>query len=132
MITPDPSWKGSSDRGTVCLSPGRKACHIRSNRRSSSVTKRDREMESIKQIGSILAASTFEREEVLKHTMDMIRTIMDVEAGALLLLEKEELAFKTSFNINPEINVDALKSFRVELGKGVSGYSAASGEPVLG
>jgi adenylate cyclase len=88
-------------------------------------------MGSLKQIGSMLAASTFDREEVLKHTMDMIRTIMNVEAGSLLLLEKEELAFKTSFNINPEINIDALKSLRVKLGEGVSGYSAASGEPVL-
>ena len=104
---------------------------VEKNRLSLSVTKRDQEMGSLKQIGSMLAASTFDREEVLKHTMDMIRTIMNVEAGSLLLLEKEELAFKTSFNINPEINVDALKSFRVKLGEGVSGYSAASGEPVL-
>jgi adenylate cyclase len=104
---------------------------VEKNRLSLSVTKRDQEMDSLKQIGSMLAASTFDREEVLKHTMDMIRTIMNVEAGSLLLLEKEELAFKTSFNINPEINVDALKSFRVKLGEGISGYSAASGEPVL-
>ncbi len=76
------------------------------NRLSSSVTKRDQEMESIKQIGSILAASTFDRQEVLKHTMDMIRTIMNVEAGSLLLLEEDELAFKVAFNINPAINID--------------------------
>ncbi len=55
-------------------------------------------MESIKQIGSILAASTFDRQEVLKHTMDMIRTIVNVEAGSLLLLEEDELAFKVAFN----------------------------------
>ena len=101
------------------------------NSLSSSVTKRDREMESIKQIGSILAASTFEREEVLKNTMDMIRTIMNVEAGSLLLLEKDELAFKVAFNINPGANLDALQSFRIKLGQGVSGYSAARGEPVI-
>ena len=101
------------------------------NSLSSSVTKRDREMESIKQIGSILAASTFEREEVLKHTMDMIRTIMNVEAGSLLLLEKDELALKVAFNIKPGANLDALQSFRIKLGQGVSGYSAARGEPVI-
>ena len=101
------------------------------NSLSSSVTKRDREMESIKQIGSILAASTFEREEVLKSTMDMIRTIMNVEAGSLLLLEKDELAFKVAFNINPDANLDALQSFRIKLGQGISGYSAARGEPVI-
>ncbi len=101
------------------------------NSLSSSVTKRDREMESLKQIGSILAASTFDREEVLKNTMDMIRTIMNVEAGSLLLLEKDELAFKVAFNINPGTNLDALQSLRIKLGQGVSGYSAARGEPVI-
>jgi class 3 adenylate cyclase/GAF domain-containing protein len=104
---------------------------VEKNRLSLSVRKRDQEMGSLKQIGSMLAASTFDREEVLKHTMDMIRTMINVEAGSLLLLEKEELVFETSFNINPEINVDLLHSFRVKLGEGISGYSAASGEPVL-
>ncbi|MHB8056202.1 MAG: adenylate/guanylate cyclase domain-containing protein, partial [Candidatus Aminicenantales bacterium] len=101
------------------------------NRLFASVTKRDREMESIKQIGSILAASTFEREEVFKSTMDMIRTIMNVEAGSLLLLEKEELAFKVAFNINPGADLSTLQSLRIKLGQGVSGYSAARGEPVV-
>jgi adenylate cyclase len=98
---------------------------------SASVTKRDREMESLKQIGSILAASTFEREEVLKSTMDMIRTIMNVEAGSLLLLEKDELACKVAFNIKPDANLPALQSFRIKLGKGIAGYSAARGEPII-
>ena len=101
------------------------------NSLSSSVIKRDREMESIKQIGGILAASTFEREEVLKSTMDMIRTTMNVEAGALLLLEKDQLAFKVAFNIDPGINLDALQSFRIKLGQGISGYSAARGEALI-
>ncbi|MHB8908949.1 MAG: GAF domain-containing protein [Syntrophales bacterium] len=101
------------------------------NSLSASVMKRDREMESVKQIGSILAASTFEREEVLRNTMEMIRTTMNVEAGALLLLEKDELAFKVAFNMNPGANLDALQSLRIKLGQGVSGYSAARGEPVV-
>ncbi|MBU2054645.1 MAG: GAF domain-containing protein, partial [Proteobacteria bacterium] len=101
------------------------------NRLYSSVLKRDREMESLKQIGSMLAASTFDREEVLRHTMDMIRTIMNVEAGSLLLLEKDQLAFKVAFNIDPGINTDALRNFRFGLGEGISGYCAASGEAVL-
>jgi class 3 adenylate cyclase/GAF domain-containing protein len=101
------------------------------NSLTSSVTKRDREMESIKQIGGILAASTFEREEVLKSTMDMIRTIMNVEAGSLLLLERDELAFKVAFNITPGANLDVLQSLRIKLGQGISGYSAARGEPVI-
>lgn len=104
---------------------------IEKNLLSSSINKRDQEMDSIKQIGSILAASTFDRQEVLNHTMDMIRTIVNVEAGSLLLLEGDELAFKVAFNIDPAINVDALHSFRLKLGQGVAGYSAARGEAVI-
>jgi class 3 adenylate cyclase/GAF domain-containing protein len=104
---------------------------IEKNRLSSSVTKRDREMASIQQIGSILAAATFDRQEVLKHTMDMIQTIVNVEAGSLLLLEGDELAFKVAFNVDPAIDTTILNSFRVPLGQGISGYSAARGEPII-
>lgn len=104
---------------------------IEKNRLSSSISKRDQEMDSIKQIGSILAASTFDRQEVLKHTMDMIRTIINVEAGSLLLLEGEELVFKIAFNIDPAIDTGLLQSLRLHLGKGIAGYSAARGEPVI-
>lgn len=104
---------------------------IEKNRLSSSVTKRDREMASIQQIGSILAAATFDRQEVLRHTMDMIRTIVNVEAGSLLLLEGEELAFKIAFNIDPAIDMATLATFHVRLGQGIAGYSAARGEPII-
>jgi adenylate cyclase len=107
------------------------ALAMEKTRLSYSVTKRDKEMESIKQIGSILAASTFDRQEVLKHTMDMIRTIMNVEAGSLLLIEDDELAFKVAFNSNPQINIGTLETLRVQLGQGIAGYSAARGEPVI-
>jgi class 3 adenylate cyclase/GAF domain-containing protein len=104
---------------------------VEKNRLSSSVTKRDREMASIQQIGSILAAATFDRQEVLKHTMDMIRTIVNVEAGSLLLLEGDELAFKVAFNVDPAIDTTFLSPFRVRLGQGIAGYSAARGEPII-
>jgi adenylate cyclase len=104
---------------------------IEKNRLFSSINKRTLEMASIQQIGSLLAASTFDRQEVLKHTMDMIRTIVNVEAGSLLLLEGDELAFKVAFNIDPAIDTTLLASFRVRLGHGVAGYSAARGESVI-
>jgi class 3 adenylate cyclase/GAF domain-containing protein len=107
------------------------ALAIEKNRLSYSVTKRDQEMESIKQIGGILAASTFDRQEVLRHTMDMIQTIVNVEAGSLLLLEGDELTFKISFNIDPAIHMEILKTFHVRLGEGIAGYSAARGEPII-
>ena len=107
------------------------ALAIEKNRLSSSINKRDQERDSIKQIGSILAASTFDRQEVLKHTMDMIRTIVNVEAGSLLLLEGDELAFQIAFNIDPAIDTGILQSLNLPLGQGIAGYSAARGQPVI-
>ena len=107
------------------------ALAIEKDRLSTSVIKRDQEMESIKQIGSLLAASTFDMEKVLNHTMDMIQTIINVEAGSLMLLDKNELAFRVAFNIRKDINIDLLPTLRLKLGQGIAGYSAARGEPVI-
>ena len=71
-------------------------------------------------------ARIFDRQEVLKHTMDMIRTIVNVEAGSLLLLEGEELAFKVAFNVDPAIDTTILNSFRVRLGQGITGYQKSA------
>ncbi|MDJ0803283.1 MAG: GAF domain-containing protein, partial [Desulfobacterales bacterium] len=55
---------------------------IERNRLSAAVSKRDRELGSIKQIGNALASSTFDMKQVLRYTMDMIRVIMNVDAGS--------------------------------------------------
>jgi class 3 adenylate cyclase len=70
-------------------------------------------------------------EKVLNHTMDMIQTIINVEAGSLMLLDKNELAFRVAFNIRKDINIDLLPTLRLKLGQGIAGYSAARGEPVI-
>jgi adenylate cyclase len=102
---------------------------IEKNRLNASVTKRDLEMKSIKQIGSLLASSTFEMEKVLKHTLDMIQALMNVEAGSLLLLERNELRFKVAFNTVIDVNV--LHEFAIKLGRGIAGYCAARGESLI-
>lgn len=95
------------------------------------VDKRDQEMDFMKQIGSILAASTFDIDEVIKHTLQMIQTVINVEAGSLLLLEEDELVFKESFNSNENIKLDELKNLKLKLGMGVAGYAATRGEPII-
>lgn len=102
---------------------------IEKNRLSASVTKRDLEMKSIKQIGSLLASSTFEMEQVLQHTMDMIQALMNVEAGSLLLLEQGELRFKVAFNTI--VGVDVLQGLAIKMGQGIAGYCAARGESLI-
>jgi adenylate cyclase len=91
--------------------------------------RRNQELDTLRQIGGALAASTFDMDKVLQHTMDMIQVIMDVEAGSLMLLDGNELEFKVAFNI--VANVDGLKGIRLKLGKGIAGYSAARGESVI-
>jgi class 3 adenylate cyclase/putative methionine-R-sulfoxide reductase with GAF domain len=61
----------------------------------------------------------------------MIQTVINVEAGSLLLLEDDELVFKESFNTNKNINLDELKNVKLKLGVGIAGYAATRGEPIL-
>jgi adenylate cyclase len=98
---------------------------------SAFVMKRDQEMAIIKQIGSLLAASTFDMQGVMGHTLDLIRATLDVEAGSLLLLDKGELVFNVAFNIDDSINMDLLRTIKLKLGRGIAGYCAARGEPIM-
>ncbi|MBC2694152.1 MAG: GAF domain-containing protein [Desulfobacteraceae bacterium] len=100
---------------------------IERNSLSESVVKRNKELDSIKQIGSALASSTFDMNQVLKYTMDMIREVMNVEAGSLYLVKGNELEFSVAFNIN----LEALKDFRLKMGQGIAGYVAARGESII-
>ena len=94
---------------------------------ATSVVKRNQELEAIKQIGSALASSTFDINKVLEYTMDMIRTLMNVEAGSLSLVKNDQLEFAVAF----EIDVAQLKKLRLQMGQGISGAVAALGKPIV-
>jgi class 3 adenylate cyclase/putative methionine-R-sulfoxide reductase with GAF domain len=100
---------------------------IERNRLSAVVFKRNQELETIKQIGSALASSTFDIKQVLKYTMDMVRILMNVEAGSLLFLEGKELELAVAFNTK----LKSMKKFRLKIGQGIAGYVAARGEPII-
>jgi len=100
---------------------------IERSRLTASVLRRNQELDSIKQIGRALASSTFDISKVLKYTMDMIRVIMNVEAGSLLFLDNEELELAVAFNIKVKIR----KKFRLKIGQGIAGHVAASGESII-
>lgn len=100
---------------------------IEESRLLTSVAKRNQELVAIKQIGSALASSTFDLRQVLKYTMDMIRTLMNVEAGSLALVKGNELEFAVSF----EIDLKRLKKVRLMLGQGISGVVASRGEAIV-
>lgn len=100
---------------------------IERNRLSEAVVKRNRELDTIRQVGSALASSTFDISKVLKYTMDMIREAMNVEAGSLLFLENDELEIAVAFNIK----IKSIKKFRLKIGQGIAGYVAARGKSIM-
>ncbi|MDD3618288.1 MAG: GAF domain-containing protein [Desulfobulbaceae bacterium] len=100
---------------------------IDENNLLASIVKRNQELIAIKQIGRALASSTFDMSQVLKYTMDMIRTLMKVEAGFLALVKEAELEFAVSF----QIDLLSLQKIRLALGQGISGAVASRGEPIL-
>jgi class 3 adenylate cyclase/putative methionine-R-sulfoxide reductase with GAF domain len=97
------------------------------SRLQAAMRKRNRELDSIKQIGNALATSTFDIRQVLDYTMEMIRVLMNVEAGALYLAQEGELDLATAFNIDAARR----KPVRLKLGQGVAGYVAARGEAIM-
>jgi class 3 adenylate cyclase/putative methionine-R-sulfoxide reductase with GAF domain len=94
---------------------------------SKSAQQRASELSTIKQIGSVLASSTFDIEQVLFYTMDMIRVAMQVEAGSLLLIEDNVLKLKTAFNVDME----KLTDFSIQLGQSIAGQVAAKGDSII-
>jgi len=97
------------------------------NRLSIAVAHQGQQLNTIKQIGAALASSTFNLNQVLKHTMDMIRELMNVEGGSLLLLEDGQLRFAVAFNLK----LETLPDVRLKLGQGIAGKVAARGEPII-
>jgi len=100
---------------------------IERNKLSAYVVKRNQELDTVRQIGSALASSTFDISKVLKYTMDMIREVINVEAGSLLFLEGAELEIAVAFNIK----IKSMKKFRLKLGQGIAGYVAARGKSII-
>lgn len=103
------------------------ALALERNRLRDAVERRNRELDSIKQIGGALASSTFDIKQVLNYTMDMIRVIMNVEAGSLYLVNGKELEFAVAFNIETVEDTP----ITLKLGQGIPGYVAARGEAMV-
>ncbi len=100
---------------------------IERSRLSSAVIKRNQELDAIRQIGSALASSTFDIKQVLKYTIDMIRVVINAEAGSLFLVENNELEFAVAFNVEHKPPV----GFRFKMGQGIVGYAADRGEAMI-
>jgi hypothetical protein len=91
------------------------------------VVKRDREIEAIRRAGTALASSTFDMRKVLNYTMDMVREVIDAEAGSLLFVKGQDLEVAVAF---PGRRLPDGKR-RLKMGQGVAGTVAARGEAMI-
>jgi adenylate cyclase len=99
---------------------------------SNAVDRRDQELESIKQIGTVLASSTFDSAKVLQYSLPMIQVTMDVVSGAIFMVRDGILIIKDSYNLEPakaELLASGIKSEGVSAAqKGVLSYISDRGE----
>ncbi|MDF1578217.1 MAG: GAF domain-containing protein [Desulfobulbales bacterium] len=100
---------------------------LEESRLAAAAQKKNQELVAIQQIGSAIASSTFDIQQVLDYTMEMIRTLMNVEAGSLALVNDDELEFVVAF----DVDLSHLQKFKVRLGQGIAGSVAARGEAIV-
>jgi GAF domain-containing protein len=88
-----------------------------------SLVKRDRVLDSLRLIGQAITASTFDTEQILSNTMEMIQSVLPVEAGYLMMPQDDELTYAASFRLD----MQKLKTMKLPKGSGVAGHVFESG-----
>lgn len=82
---------------------------------------------SLFQINEVLS-STLDYDEVLRLVLQEMRALSGAEIASIFLINKKEQVLE--FAATTDVQVELLKSVRVPLGKGISGYVAQTGEHV--
>jgi len=86
------------------------------------------ELEVLNRIAVALTSTNFDMNRVLQNILEMICDLIQVEAGAIMLIQDNLLTFHTTVGTVGK-NFDGL---RIKIGEeGVSGWVAATGEPVI-
>jgi HD-GYP domain-containing protein (c-di-GMP phosphodiesterase class II) len=87
-----------------------------------------RKLRTLKEISRLLN-STLDETEVKKRAVESATQLMDAEAGALLLIDEttQELYYDVALGNRG----DRVKSIRLKVGEGISGWVAKSGEPLI-
>lgn len=114
-------WKKAAD--VIAIVGDVLVLALEKGRMLESASKRDQELETLRLIGSALSSATFDMERMLGYTMDMIRIVLNVEAGYLLLTENGELTFAAALGFD----LERLKTIRLRPGEGIAGYVANRG-----
>ena len=78
---------------------------------------------------SSLVTSVFDLDHLLELIIESATEVMKARASSLLLLDKK--AKKLYFQVATGDKKDNLKKFEVDLGEGIAGYVARTGEPLF-
>jgi GAF domain-containing protein/HAMP domain-containing protein len=100
---------------------------IEKERMIDALTKRDSVFDSLNLMCSALTLSAFDMQTTHAHAVEMIRTSIQAEAGYILLVENEELAFAAAFSLDME----KLRSIKIRKGVGIAGFVRDRGTPVI-
>ena len=102
--------------------------HRRQEELIRNLEKRVEELAVLNEMSTSLS-STLDLDEVLTLIMERINAVLKVEAGSLLLIDEEtgELVFQIALGEKAE----GVKPFRLQMGQGIAGYVAQSGEPLM-
>ena len=82
---------------------------------------------TLAEIGEQINAS-LDLDEVLSHTAELVRKIIDYEIFSVLLLDEQTQSLSHRFAIG--YSLDAARSWQIPLGQGITGIAAATGKPI--
>ena len=91
------------------------------------LTKRDREIDHLRLIGSSMTSSALNVNKALNQAMDVIQSAIPAEAGYLMLPENDELSFAAAFHLD----MHKLNTVKLHKGEGVAGHVFERGEPII-
>jgi signal transduction histidine kinase len=102
--------------------------HRQQEERIRNLEKRVEELAVLNEMSTSLS-STLDLDKVLTLIMERINAVLKVEAGSLLLIDEEtgELVFQIALGEKAE----GVKPFRLQMGQGIAGHVAQSGEPLM-
>jgi HD-GYP domain-containing protein (c-di-GMP phosphodiesterase class II) len=87
-----------------------------------------RRLQKLEEISSLLN-STLNQDEIRKRAIEAATTLMEAEAGSLLLLD--EAAGELYFEVALGEKGEGVRQIRLKLGQGIAGHVAQTGEPVI-
>lgn len=104
------------------------AIAVRNARLFESSQRRAAEMALLNDVARTLS-STLQLDEVLTRIMEQVETLLNVEAGSLLLTDQTtgELVFQIALGDK----ADEVKPFRIPKGQGIAGEVALTGTPLM-